>query len=198
MKKTTFVSILFFILPLFSSHAVSAITMSELQNLVQCNNTHMKDYRHFSDDYEKNLEHLGWKPDHAAHQDPIEIYTHQNPFIVFERPTQKIAVFRNTLTAVYKDVNINDLSTDLEIPASPFLDNSSQFQGERLIHIEPATSDHLTYYTKLVLLEVEDLPETALLGCRYEVDKAEMEKLLRGLGAYLLFLSKNNTFQSFV
>ncbi|ALH94519.1 hypothetical protein [Acinetobacter equi] len=183
MKTSTFLSICLVFISSFSlTSSIFAITTLELQNLVQCNNLNIEDYRHFSDHYDEKLRQLGWKQDFNLSQYPIYIYTHSKPFVFFERPTQEIAISRNTFTAIYRDVDIQDLSNTLDIPPSPFLNNSSRFQGEKLVHIVPATNHHLTYYIKQVLLEVENSSSTALLGCRFEIDKAEMEKLLRKLG----------------
>jgi len=53
------------------------------------------------------------------------------------------------------------------------------FRGVRTVKTEPATADSFTIYHNLNLSEMTGKSPMTLLGCTYETDREEMEKMLK-------------------
>nr|WP_174506806.1 hypothetical protein [Acinetobacter sp. Marseille-Q1620] len=160
---------------LFSFTAHAALTAEKLQNLIECKALH-KDYVSFSDEYMQGLKDLGWKHVDAPEHPFIYLYKNEKPVTFFGLPTQEIALASSAITAVYRNVDVQKLSKQFDIPRHPDFESSPVFRGEKIVRTEPATAETFTYHDKLILSEMKGQNPIVLLGCSYEADENEVSQ----------------------
>ena len=165
------------ILPFITLQQASATTTEELQEIIECK-TNAHHYREFTGDYEEQLQKLGWKRKEDPEQPLLYIYQHKNPIQLFNKPTKEIGLTGNAVVAIYRDTSVQTLSKQFGISQIPEFKMLPVFRGEKLIATEPATEDSFTTYKKLVLSELKGKSTLVVLGCSYEPDRKEMEKML--------------------
>ncbi len=112
------------------------------------------------------------------------MYKTNQPIELFGLKTNEVALAGQGITAVFRNVNVQQLSKKFDIPQHPDFTMLPLFRGVRTIKTEPATSDSVTFYHNLNLSEMKGKKPMVLLGCTYEADREEMEKMLQNKKKY--------------
>ncbi|MFK8984577.1 hypothetical protein [Acinetobacter seifertii] len=170
-------SILSLILILLSSSSY-AFERTDLKKIIECKSDYST-YSDFASEYDENLTALGFKRIEDSDQPFIYLYKTNQPIELFGLKTNEIALAGQGITAVFRNVNVQQLSKKFDIPQHPDFTMLPLFRGVRTVKTEPATSDSVTFYHNLNLSEMKGKKPMVLLGCTYEADREEMEKMLQ-------------------
>ncbi|WP_045433296.1 hypothetical protein [Acinetobacter calcoaceticus] len=155
-----------------------AFEINDLKKIIECQSD-QETYTNFASEYDENLSALGFKKVNDPEQPFIYLYKTAQPIQLFGIKTHEIALAGQGIVAVFRNANVNQLSKKFDIPQHPDFKTLSFFRGVRTVKTEPATADSFTVYHNLNLSEMTGKSPMTLLGCTYETDREEMEKMLK-------------------
>jgi len=155
-----------------------AFEINDLKKIIECQSD-QETYTSFTSEYDENLSALGFKRIEDSDQPFIYLYKTNQPIELFGLKTNEIALAGQGITAVFRNVNVQQLSKKFNIPQHPDFKTLPFFRGVRTVKTEPATADSFTVYHNLNLSEMTGKSQMTLLGCTYETDREEMEKMLK-------------------
>lgn len=155
-----------------------AFEINDLKKIIECQSD-QETYTSFTSEYDENLSALGFKRIQDSDQPFIYLYKTNQPIELFGLKTKEIALAGQGITAVFRNVNVQQLSKKFNIPQHPDFKTLPFFRGVRTVKTEPATADSFTVYHNLNLSEMTGKSPMTLLGCTYETDREEMEKMLK-------------------
>ncbi|MGB9039542.1 MULTISPECIES: hypothetical protein [Acinetobacter] len=155
-----------------------AFEINDLKKIIECQSD-QETYTNFASEYDENLSALGFKKVDDPEQPFIYLYKTAQPIQLFGIKTHEIALAGQGIVAVFRNANVNQLSKKFDIPQHPDFKTLPFFRGVRTVKTEPATADSFTVYHNLNLSEMTGKSPMTLLGCTYETDREEMEKMLK-------------------
>ncbi|MEB3767217.1 hypothetical protein [Acinetobacter sp. MD2] len=156
---------------------VHALNQTELNQMIECKASHQQ-FSNLGVDYEKQLKKLGWMRITLPDQPFIYVYKNAKPVTLFHRPTHEIALSGNAILALYRDENVQQLAQEFKIPEYTEYGKLPFFRGVKKLRTEAGGDGDISYHINLNLSEMQGKSSFILLGCSYEPDREEMERLL--------------------
>lgn len=159
-----------------------ALTQQQLTQMIECQATSQQ-YMNLGFDYEDHLKKLGWKKIEIPDQPMLYVYKNAKSVQLFGRTTHEIALSGSAIFAVFRDANVKQLAQQFKIPEYTEYGHLPFFRGVKKVRTESVGDEKMTYHVNLNLSEMRGKQPLVLLGCSYEPDREQMEKLFKSSGA---------------
>ncbi|MEB3753267.1 hypothetical protein [Acinetobacter sp. MD2(2019)] len=154
-----------------------ALSQNELKQMIECSASHQQ-YAALGADYEKEFKTLGWKRINLPDQPLLYVYKNAKPINLFGHATHEIALSGNAILALYRDADVQQLAQQFKIPEYTEYGKLPFFRGVKKVRTERGVDGDVSYHINLNLSEMQGKSNFVLLGCSYEPDREEMERLL--------------------